>query len=102
MTAFIQIALKSQNEELLAAFEKAALAAPNIVSCHLMSGDDDYLLTVLARDLADFERIHKEQLSRLPGVAKLKSSFSLPAKLQAGHFLPTSSPAERAQKLSKQ
>ncbi|MEZ5899049.1 MAG: Lrp/AsnC family transcriptional regulator [Hyphomicrobiaceae bacterium] len=77
MTAFIQIALKSQNEELLAAFERAAAASPNIVSCHLMSGDDDYLLTVLARDLADFERIHKEQLSRLPGVARLKSSFSL-------------------------
>lgn len=77
MTIFIQIALKSQNEELLAAFEKAAEAAPNIVSCHLMSGDDDYLLTVFASDLADFERIHKEQLSRLPGVARLKSSFAL-------------------------
>ena len=77
MTIFIQIALKSQNEELLAAFEKAAATAPNIVSCHLMSGADDYLLTVLARDLADFERIHKEQLSRLPGVARLKSSFAL-------------------------
>ena len=77
MTIFIQIALKSQNEELLAAFEKAAAAAPNIVSCHLMSGDDDYLLTVLAKDLDDFERIHKEQLSRLPGVTRLKSSFAL-------------------------
>lgn len=77
MTACVQIALKSQNEELLAAFEKAAVAAPNIVACTLMSGDDDYLLTVLARDLADFERIHKEQLSRLPGVARLKSSFVL-------------------------
>lgn len=77
MTVFVQIALKSQNEELLAAFEKAAEAAPNVVSCHLMSGDDDYLLTVLASDLADFERIHKEQLSRLPGVARLKSSFAL-------------------------
>lgn len=77
MTVFIQIALKSQNEELLAAFEKAAAAAPNIVSCHLMSGDDDYLLSVLARDLDDFERIHKEQLSRLPGVARLRSSFAL-------------------------
>lgn len=77
MTVFIQIALKSQSEELLAAFEKAAQAAPNIVSCHLMSGDDDYLLTVLAADLADFERIHKEQLSRLPGVVRLKSSFAL-------------------------
>lgn len=77
MTVFVQIALKSQNEELLLAFEKAAEAAPNVISCHLMSGDDDYLLTVLASDLADFERIHKEQLSRLPGVARLKSSFAL-------------------------
>ena len=42
-----------------------------------MSGEDDYLITVMARDLADFERIHKEQLSRLPGVARLKSSFAL-------------------------
>jgi DNA-binding Lrp family transcriptional regulator len=77
MTVFVQIALKSQNEELLGQFEKAASAAPSVVSCHLMSGEDDYLLTVLARDLADFERIHKEQLSRLPGVARLKSSFAL-------------------------
>lgn len=77
MTVFIQIALKSQSEELLAAFEKAATAAPNIISCHLMSGEDDYLLTVLAKDLDDFERIHKEQLSRLPGVIRLKSSFAL-------------------------
>ena len=77
MTIFVEIALKSQNEELLASFEKAATAAPSIVSCHLMSGENDYLITVMARDLADFERIHKEQLSRLPGVVRLKSSFSL-------------------------
>lgn len=77
MTVFVQIALKSQSEDLLAAFEKAAVAAPSIVSCYLMSGDDDYLLTVMARDLADYERIHKEELSRLPGVARLKSSFAL-------------------------
>jgi Lrp/AsnC family transcriptional regulator, leucine-responsive regulatory protein len=77
MTVFVQIALKSQNEELLADFEKAVAAAPSIISCHLMSGDDDYLIVVLARDLADYERIHKEQLSRLPGVARLKSSFAL-------------------------
>ncbi len=77
MTVFVQIALKSQNEELIEAFEKAVSAASSVVSCHLMSGEDDYLLTVLARDLADFERIHKEQLSRLPGVTRLKSSFAL-------------------------
>lgn len=79
MTAFVSIRLMSQSEERLAAFEKAVGRAPSIVSCHLMSGDEDYLLTVHARDLADFERIHKEELSRLPGVARLKSSFALRA-----------------------
>ena len=77
MTVIVQISLKSQNEDLLKAFEEAIASAPSVVSCHLMSGEDDYLVTVLARDLADFERIHKEQLSRLPGVARLKSSFAL-------------------------
>ena len=42
-----------------------------------MSGEDDYVLTVLARDLADYERIHKQELSRLPGVTRLRSSFVL-------------------------
>ena len=77
LIASVQIAVKSQNEELLTAFEKAAAAAPNIISCQLMSGDDDYLLTVMARDLADFEQVHKQQLSRLPGVSRLRSSFVL-------------------------
>lgn len=77
MTAIIQISLTSQSEDLLDAFEAAVASAPSVVSCYLMSGDNDYLLTVLARDLADFERIHKEQLARLPGVARLRSSFAL-------------------------
>ena len=77
MMAIVQIGLESQSEELLDAFETAAAAAPSIVSCYMMSGQDDYLITVLARDLADFERIHKEQLSRLPGVSRLHSSFVL-------------------------
>ncbi|MGB6908623.1 MAG: Lrp/AsnC family transcriptional regulator [Methyloceanibacter sp.] len=77
MTVIVQVGLKSQNEELLKAFEEAVSSAPSVVSCHLMSGEDDYLVSVMARDLADFERIHKEQLSRLPGVARLKSSFAL-------------------------
>ena len=76
-SVLVQVSLKSQNEELLAAFEKAVMAAPSIVSCHLMSGEDDYVLTVLARDLADYERIHRQELSRLPGVARLRSSFAL-------------------------
>ena len=88
MTVIVQISLKSQSEDLLNAFEQAVASAPSIVSCHLMSGEDDYLVTVMARDLADFERIHKEQLSRLPGVARLKSSFAL--REVANRALPAS------------
>jgi DNA-binding Lrp family transcriptional regulator len=77
LTVIVHIGLTSQNEDLLKSFEEAVATAPSVVSCHLMSGEDDYLVTVMARDLADFERIHKEQLSRLPGVARLKSSFVL-------------------------
>jgi DNA-binding Lrp family transcriptional regulator len=36
-----------------------------------MSGSDDYHLQVIARDIADFERIHKQHLSRMPGVARI-------------------------------
>jgi Lrp/AsnC family leucine-responsive transcriptional regulator len=77
MTVIVHVGLNSQNEDVLKAFEAAVARAPSVVSCYLMSGEDDYLVTVMARDLADFERIHKEQLSRLPGVARLKSSFVL-------------------------
>ncbi len=42
-----------------------------------MSGSDDYLLTVIARDIEDFERIHKSQLSRLPRVSRIQSSFAM-------------------------
>jgi len=77
ITVFVQIGLTSQSEDLLRAFEEAVVKAPSVVSCHLMSGEDDYLVTIMARDIADFERIHKEQLSRLPGVSRLKSSFAL-------------------------
>ena len=77
MKVIVHVGLNSQNEDVLKAFEEAVAAAASVVSCHLMSGEDDYLITVMARDLADFERIHKEQLSRFPGVARLKSSFAL-------------------------
>jgi len=75
--AFVHVRLQNQSEALLSAFEAAVVQSPAIVSCDLMSGEDDYLLTVLARDLADYELVHKTMLSRLPGVARLQSSFAM-------------------------
>jgi len=42
-----------------------------------MSGEFDYLLRVVVADMADFERIHKTELTRLPGVARVNSSFAI-------------------------
>jgi DNA-binding Lrp family transcriptional regulator len=76
-TVIIQITLKSQSEESLRAFEIAISACPSVLWCFLMSGSDDYLIMVAARDIEDFERIHKTELSRLPHVARIQSSFAL-------------------------
>jgi DNA-binding Lrp family transcriptional regulator len=76
-TVVVRIALDSQSEDALEAFEAAIVSCASVVRCFLMSGSDDYLVTVLARDIADFERIHKTQLSRLPRVARIQSSFAM-------------------------
>lgn len=76
-TVFVEIKLSSQSEEVLAAFERAVAAIPDVLECHLMAGAADYLLKILARDTEDFARIHRSHLSRLPGVAQMQSSFAL-------------------------
>lgn len=77
MTVIVHITLDRQSEDALADFEKEIRNCPDIVSCYLMSGTDDYRIEVQARDIADYERIHKHHLSRLPGVARLHSSFAM-------------------------
>ncbi|MBQ8101906.1 MAG: Lrp/AsnC family transcriptional regulator [Afipia sp.] len=77
MTVLVHTTLDRQNEDALAAFEKEIKKCPDVVSCYLMSGNDDYLVQVQARDMEDYERIHKQHLSRMPGVARLHSSFAM-------------------------
>jgi Lrp/AsnC family transcriptional regulator, leucine-responsive regulatory protein len=74
---FVEITLHSQSEEALDAFEQAVAACPDVMECYLMSGDADYLLRVAAADTADYERIHRTHLARLPGVARIRTSFAL-------------------------
>ncbi|MBF9044496.1 winged helix-turn-helix transcriptional regulator [Rhodobacterales bacterium HKCCE4037] len=76
-TVFVEIKLQSQSDEVLDAFEKAVARVPDVLECHLMAGTADYLLKVVARDSEDFARIHRQHLSRLPGVAQMQSSFAL-------------------------
>ena len=76
-TVFVEITLSGQADEVLEAFETAVARIPDVLECHLMAGSFDYLLKIVARDSEDFARIHRQYLTRLPGVAQMHSSFAL-------------------------
>ena len=79
VTALVDITLGTQIGEDLAQFEAAVAAIDGVVECALVSGGQDYRLKILARDLDDYERLHREHLGRLPGVLTINSSFVLRA-----------------------
>jgi Lrp/AsnC family leucine-responsive transcriptional regulator len=76
-TVYVEIALQSQAEDVLDAFEREVARVPDLLECHLMAGSADYLLKIMATDTEDFARIHRQFLSRLPGVRQMQSSFAL-------------------------
>ena len=83
IAVIINITLERQTEEHLNRFEAAIRRYPEIQECFLMTGGSDYLLRVEVESAGDFERIHKEILSTLPGVARIHSSFSIRNVLKA-------------------
>ena len=76
-TVFVHIALRREEQSQLAAFEAAVQDIPEVMECYLMTGEFDYLLRVVIADMADFERLHSESLTRLPGVARVNSSVAI-------------------------
>ena len=77
VSVFVEMSLDSQAEELLDEFEAAIALTPEVMSCHLMAGEADYLVHVVCVDVADYERIHRQHLASLPHVARLRSSFAI-------------------------
>ena len=77
LTVIVHISLSGQFQKTLREFEEAIKRCPNVLVCYLMSGEYDYVLRVAAKDLADYERIHRDWLSALPHVVKINSSFAL-------------------------
>lgn len=76
-TVIVHISLSGQSEKQLEEFEAAVRKCPNVLVCYLMSGEYDYILRIAARDLEDYERIHKKWLSAMPHVTRINSSFAL-------------------------
>lgn len=77
VSVFVSVTLEKQVEAGLEAFERAVRALPEVMECYLMTGDSDYLLRVVAADVAAFRRFLLDHLTRIPGVANIRSSFAL-------------------------
>ncbi|MDE3061647.1 MAG: Lrp/AsnC family transcriptional regulator [Acidobacteriota bacterium] len=77
ITVYIRVTLERQSASVLSAFEGAVRRCHDIVSCHLMAGQFDYMLVARVGGIDDYGRLHRSELSRLPGVTRLETSFAL-------------------------
>jgi DNA-binding Lrp family transcriptional regulator len=83
LTVFCRITLDGQSATVLSTFEAAVRRLKGIVSCHLMAGQYDYMLIARVGGIEDYGRLHQNELSRLPGVTRLETSFALRDVLEA-------------------
>lgn len=87
VTAFVQISCTQHSEEVTAEFEKIIQACSRVLSCHNTTGEADFLLQVVARDLDDYSRFVDKVLRKLPGVSSIRSNISL-REMKATNRLP--------------
>ncbi len=77
LNVFINISLKEQSKAALAEFERRIAEHDEVMECYLMTGDSDYLIRVAVADMAALEKFILEQLTPIPGIEKIRSSFAL-------------------------
>ena len=77
VSVFIQVTLEKQAERQLESFEAAIRKRPEVMECYLMTGDSDYLLRVVVPDVQALERFIVDNLTKIPGIANIRSSFAL-------------------------
>ena len=77
ISVFVQVTLERQVESALETFERLIRERAEVLECYLMTGDADYLLRIVVPDVAAYEQFLKDHLTRIPGVASIKSSFAL-------------------------
>jgi len=77
LNVFISISLKEQSKAALAEFEQRIAEHDEVMECYLMTGDSDYLIRVAIANMSALEKFILEQLTPIPGVEKIRSSFAL-------------------------
>lgn len=75
--AFAQVRFGNHSANAPDEFEEVILKLPQVLSCHKVTGEADYVLTVLANDLESYGRFVEEVLRRQPGIASIQSSLAL-------------------------
>ena len=71
----VGVVLDRSTQESFSAFEAATRKLPFVLDCHLVAGDFDFFLKIRVKDIADFRRLHGEQLLALPGVRQTRTFF---------------------------
>jgi len=77
LNVFISISLKEQSKQALGDFEQRISEHDEVMECYLMTGDSDYLIRVAVADMGALEKFILEQLTPIPGIEKIRSSFAL-------------------------
>ena len=77
LSVFISISLRTQSKESLGEFERRIAEHDEVMECYLMTGDSDYLIRVAVADIGALEKFILEQLTPIPGIEKIRSSFAL-------------------------
>ena len=77
ITVFAMVSLKSQAEADLRAFEEHVAALPQVRECHMLNGEIDFILKVVAHDLQEFQRFLTSELTPAPNVASVKTSLTI-------------------------
>ena len=77
VSVFISVTLERQVGKSLEQFERAIARYDEVMECYLMTGDSDYLLRVVVRDVEELQRFIIDKLSTLPSVSNIRSSFAL-------------------------
>ena len=77
VSVFVNVSLERQVERELEVFQNAIRERPEVMECYLMTGEADFLLRVVVPDLMAYERFLMDHLTRVPGIASIRSSFAL-------------------------
>lgn len=77
LTVFLEITMKSHDEELLLEFEAGIQAIDNVVECYESTGDSDYVLRIIVENVERYETLLRQKIVRLPNVGSVKSTFAL-------------------------